>query len=334
MLLMILINEVKGDNYMKNNIDIKLYGGIFGFIVGDALGVPVEFVSRRERKSDPVNSMRSYGSYKMPAGTWSDDSSLTLCLMDSIIHGYSSESLAENFIKYYKYGFMTPYNKNFDIGITTEKAIERMMRGISPVECGSYSEERSGNGSLMRILPLAYYTKDMSPLERVHFVEEVSSLTHAQKICKITCIFYNQMAIELLNDCGKEEAYKNAVDFINITCVNEYSEEMKTLGRVFDGKIPELDEDDIKSSGYVVDTLEAVMWCFMTTDSYRDSVLKAVNLGEDTDTIAAITGGLSGIYYGYNTIPRDWLKTIAKKDDISRMIKEFQRAVNIHKSIV
>ena len=334
MLLMILINEIKGDNYMKNNIDIKLYGGIFGFIVGDALGVPVEFVSRRERKSDPVNSMRSYGSYKMPAGTWSDDSSLTLCLMDSIIHGYSSESLAENFIKYYKYGFMTPYNKNFDIGITTEKAIERMMRGISPVECGSYSNERSGNGSLMRILPLAYYTKDMSPLERIHFVEEVSSLTHAQKICKIACIFYNQMAIELLNDCGKEEAYKNAVDFINITCVNEYSEEMKTLVRVFDGEISELNEDEIKSSGYVVDTLEAVMWCFMTTDSYRDSVLKAVNLGEDTDTIAAITGGLSGIYYGYNTIPRDWLKTIAKKDDISRMIKEFQRAVDIHKSIV
>ena len=331
---MILINEIKGDNYMKNNIDIKLYGGIFGFIVGDALGVPVEFVSRRERKSDPVNSMRSYGSYKMPAGTWSDDSSLTLCLMDSIIHGYSSESLAENFIKYYKYGFMTPYNKNFDIGITTEKAIERMMRGISPVECGSYSNERSGNGSLMRILPLAYYTKDMSPLERIHFVEEVSSLTHAQKICKIACIFYNQMAIELLNDCGKEEAYKNAVDFINITCVNEYSEEMKTLVRVFDGEISELNEDEIKSSGYVVDTLEAVMWCFMTTDSYRDSVLKAVNLGEDTDTIAAITGGLSGIYYGYNTIPRDWLKTIAKKDDISRMIKEFQRAVDIHKSIV
>lgn len=334
MLLIILINGVKGDSNMKNDIDIKLYGGIFGFVVGDALGVPVEFISRNERKSDPVNSMRSYGSYKMPAGTWSDDSSLTLCLMDCINHGYSTEALAENFIKYYKYGFMTPYNKNFDIGITTEEAIERMIRGINPVECGSFSEEKSGNGSLMRILPLAYYTKDMSPLERIHFVEEVSSLTHAQKICKIACIFYNQVAIELLNDCGKEEAYKNAINFVNITCANEYSQDMKTLGRILNGEISDLKEDEIKSSGYVVDTLEAVMWCFMTTNCYKDSVLKAVNLGEDTDTIAAITGGLSGIYYGYNTIPKEWLKTIAKKDTISRMIKEFQRAVDIHKSVV
>lgn len=319
---------------MKNNIDIKLYGGLFGFIVGDALGVPVEFMSREERRSDPVNSMRSFGTYKQPQGTWSDDSSLTLCLMDSIINGYSPENLAENFIKYYKYGFMTPYNKIFDIGITTEEAIEKMMKGISPVECGSFSEQKNGNGSLMRILPLAYYTKDMAPLEKIKMVEEVSSLTHAQKLSKLSCIFYNEMAIQLINDCGREEAYKNAVDFINMTCANEYSKEIKKLARVMSGNIAELKEDEIKSSGYVLDTIEAVMWCLMTTDSYKDSVLKAVNLGDDTDTIAAITGGLSGIYYGYNDIPREWLKSLAKKEELNKMVKDFARACEIHKSIV
>ena len=121
---------------IKNNKENKLYGGLFGFCVGDALGVPVEFSSREERKKDPIKEMRAYGTYHQPFGTWSDDTSLMLCLIDAINNNFSIEKLSKNFINFYNKGYFTPYGEVFDVGDSTREAIIKMDKGISPIKCG------------------------------------------------------------------------------------------------------------------------------------------------------------------------------------------------------
>lgn len=312
------------DIAINNQYDSKMFGVLFGFCVGDALGVPVEFSTRDERKRDPIKEMRAYGTYHQPFGTWSDDTSLTLCLIESINNNYSVQRLADNFIKYYQYGYLTPYCKVFDIGNSTKDAIDRMIHGINPVECGGKTEQDNGNGSLMRILPLAYYAKNMLPIKRIEIVEEVSSLTHSHKRSMFACIFYIEFVINLLHGNKKDEAYKNTIEFVKKYCKESYSEEMENYRRILDGTIVAYDEEQINSSGYVIDTLEAALWSFLTTGSYNEAVLKAINLGGDTDTIAAIVGGMAGTYYGFQSIPDNWIQNLARKEQIYDMLTIFR----------
>lgn len=312
---------------LNNQQDRKLFGGLFGFAVGDALGVPVEFSTREERKNDPVNEMRAYGTYHQPFGTWSDDTSLTLCLVESINKGYTVQSVANNFVKYYQHGYLTPYCEVFDVGNSTKDAIERIMRGISLTECGGKTEQDNGNGSLMRVLPLAYYVKKMPPDRQIEIVEEVSSLTHSHKRSKFACVFYVKLIMNLFNGYEKTEAYNKTIEFMNENCQNRYSEEMEHYQRILSGTITTCLEDQIKSSGYVIDTLEAAVWSFLTTNSYRESVLKAVNLGGDTDTIAAIVGGMAGTYYEFQDIPDNWVQILARKEEIHELLTQFDNLI-------
>ena len=158
----------------KNNKELgDLLSGIFGFCVGDALGVPVEFESREEREKDEVHEMRAYGTHHQYFGTWSDDTSLTLCLIDSLKNGYDLRDIADKFLEFYFNALWTPHGKVFDIGNTTVLAIQQISMG-EPLEfCGGNSENSNGNGSLMRILPLAYYLKDTGSFEKVRIIEEV-----------------------------------------------------------------------------------------------------------------------------------------------------------------
>lgn len=312
------------DVNINNQSDSKMFGGIFGFCVGDALGVPVEFSARDERKMDPVKEMRAYGTYHQPFGTWSDDTSLTLCLIESINNDYSVQRLADNFIKYYTCGYLTPYGEIFDIGNSTKDAIDRMTHGINPLECGGKSEQDNGNGSLMRVLPLTYFVKNMLPIKRIEMVEEVSSLTHSHKRSKFACIFYIEFVINLLNGNRKNEAYKKTVEFIKKYCIESYSDEIDNYRRIMDGIIATCNEEQINSSGYVIDTLEAALWSFLTTESYKEAVLKAINLGGDTDTIVAIVGGIAGTYYGFQSIPDNWVQNLARKEEIYEMLTIFR----------
>lgn len=194
--------KFKHVNSISFNLNSKefdmFYGGIFGFIVGDAIGVPVEFCTREERKNDPVKEMRAYGTYHQPYGTWSDDTSLTLCLLEGLTEGYSLEGLIEKFIKFYKKGYLTPYGEVFDIGNATRVAIEKMELGEKPEKCGGYSENDNGNGSLMRILPLAFYLKDISPVNKLKIIKDVSSITHSHKRSILACIIYVEYSINLI----------------------------------------------------------------------------------------------------------------------------------------
>lgn len=347
----------------ENSTELRFYQGLFGFCVGDALGVPVEFSDRNERKEDPVREMRAYGTHRQPAGTWSDDTSLMLCLIDAVNQGYSIQKTADNFVGFYKNGAFTPYGEVFDIGISTRKAIEKMCGGEPPARCGGTSAKDNGNGSLMRVLPLAFYGLRMEGPQLISLVEEVSSLTHGHRRSMFACIFYVKFAIRLMSGDPKTEALERTIGFMEQYCAESYAAEWEHFDRILSKRILELPENEIRSTGYVVDTLEAALWAFFGGESYSEIVLKAVNLGGDTDTVAAVAGGLAGIYccvYGEQTerdapaeiweetrekdgpvesgtetrekdgavergagIPGEWIQCIAEKEELYRMFRQF-----------
>ncbi|AQX86709.1 ADP-ribosylglycohydrolase family protein [Elizabethkingia bruuniana] len=308
---------------MRNTIK----SGIFGVCIGDALGVPVEFKERSYLKEQPVTGYLEYMSWNQPKGTWSDDSSLTLCLAEILVKGYNLEKLGESFVKWYKYGHWTAHGKLFDIGGTTKHAIARLIKGESAAFSGNLFEEDNGNGSLMRILPLAFYLEKEKNIENIYqIVKEVSSITHGHFRSVLACFIYIIFAIQLIKGNDKKDAYK----YMQKT-VLEYSEEkefnpkeMVLFQKLLREDILMYSENDIKSSGYVLDTLEASFWCFMSKKTYKECVLEAVNLGKDTDTTAAITGGLAGIYYGFEDIPEEWVLDLVRKDDILHLCKRLE----------
>lgn len=311
--------DVKSDDKAKN----KKMGALFGFVVGDALGVPVEFEDRQKRVLDKVEGMRAYGTYGQPFGTWSDDTSLMLALIDAFLNGYSLSKLADNCVDFYRNAKFTPYNNVFDIGNTTINAIENIERGIPLNKCGGNTEYDNGNGSLMRILPLGLVWKQYDVDERIKQIEEVSAITHAHSRSKFACIIYSSFINELMVSNDKEIALDKTISFVNEMCEQQYKDEFDVYNRILSKSLFQEDGASIKSSGYVVDSLEAAMWCFMKYDTFDDVVLAAVNLGGDTDTIAAIAGGMAGSFYGVESIPDRWIQILAQKEQLKMMFDAF-----------
>ncbi len=305
-----------------------MLSGLMGLCVGDALGVPVEFSSRAERVKSPVTSMLGYGTWDVPAGTWSDDSSLTFCLAECLCTGFSLEAIASSFWRWYHEAYWTASGEVFDIGNTTFMAIVDFHRGVPPLECGGKSENSNGNGSLMRILPLAYCHKILNFPELISRTHQVSCITHAHLRSQIACGIYISIAVCLLQGLEPKSAYLQGLKNIeSIYAAAEYTSELPHFKRVFSGEIANLPVDSIRSSGYVIDTLEASLWCLLNSSSYAQAVLKAVNLGGDTDTTAAVTGGLAGIYYSVDNIPPEWINQIARKEDIINLAARLEAAI-------
>ena len=305
---------MKTRNYIK---DI-----LYGVCVGDALGVPVEFESREYLKKNPVTKMCSGGVHDQGIGVWSDDSSLTFCLAESIIEGYDIHNLANNFIKWKNEGYWTATGEVFDIGNTTRQSIINLSNGIHPTLAGGFNEIDNGNGSLMRILPLVILLKNFPIEKRFDLVKEVSSITHAHNRSVISCFYYLEFALQIMEGKDKFEIYENLkISISNFLNSNEiYSNESIHFDRLLNGNINELQEDAIQSGGYIIQTLEASIWCLLTTKTYHEAVLKAVNLGQDTDTTGAVTGGLAGLMYGFESMPKKWIITIHKKNEINKLV--------------
>lgn len=291
---------------------------LLGVAVGDALGVPAEFRPREFLRENPVTDMTGHGTHYQPPGTFSDDSSLTFCLAEALAGGFDLHTIGRNFVRWRDEGFWTARGFVFDIGGTTGQAIGRLRKGVQPDLAGDSDENCNGNGSLMRILPLLFHLHDKPAAERFDLTRQVSSLTHRHIRSVITCFIYLEYARLLWQGSGKTEAYdtlrKEIPAFLN--SLNADPSEITRFDRLLQGNIAEVPEEAIKGSGYVLHTLEASLWCLLTSGSYREAVLKAVNLGEDTDTTAAVTGGLAGLLYGWNTIPEHWLLQLARRDDI------------------
>ena len=305
----------------------KIKSMLLGFAVADALGVPVEFKSRKILQKNPVTSMRGFGTYNQPAGTWSDDTSMTLATMESIsrLKKIDYADIMENFSFWLETGAFTPFGKVFDCGMTCQRAIFNFSTKISPLECGLSDDNSNGNGSLMRILPVVCYLYKIygenfsaDAMKKIH---EISCLTHAHKRSQIGCGIYSLIAVELLSGKNISESIQTGLE----KSKNFYADEveLKNYSRLFQKNFKNLSEDEIKSSGYVVDTLEAALWCLLNTDNYKNLVLKAVNLGEDTDTVAAVAGGLAGIFYGVENIPSEWLEKLQNKDYLENISENF-----------
>ena len=309
----------------------KILAGIMGVCVGDALGVPVEFKRRESLANNPVTGMRGHGTYDQPPGTWSDDTSMTLCLLDSLTDGLDYEDIMKNFMEWIHFGRYSSRGSVFDIGMATKKALDRYYDGHEPLSCGGLRESDNGNGSLMRILPLAFYlrywygnryTDNPKAFDIIH---DVSSLTHAHKRSLIACGIFLSIAERLLDGDGLKEAIRTGIlkakSFYEEN--SEYELELHYYKRLFEDRFADLPQDLINNSGYVLDTLEAAIWCLLNTGSYEECVLRAVNLGEDTDTVAAVAGGLAGLYYGYDAIPQEWVDQIARADYIKELCDRF-----------
>lgn len=264
----------------------KLKAAVYGFAVGDALGVPYEF---KKRGTFKCKGMTGFGTWHQEPGTWSDDTSMVLATCDSIRQcgKIVPEDIMTKFYHWRFYQWYTAHGEVFDIGNTTAAALSNYADGMIAVMCGLSDEFSNGNGSLMRILPLAFV-----PGVTWEDVENVSKLTHAHTKSIQKCCEYVYFCKELI---------KNQ-DFL----IPKHIRRMR--------------KKDIKSTGYVVDSLEAALWCFGTSKSYSEAVLKAVNLGGDTDTIAALTGGLAGIKWGHNAIPKEWVNQLANKELIEKCL--------------
>lgn len=313
----------------------KIESGLFGVAVGDALGVPYEFLSRKQLKESPAVDLIGYGTHNQPAGTWSDDSSLTFCLAETLVEGYDLQKLANRFVNWKEHHYWTPHGKVFDIGIATSIAIHELHCGKDPVLAGGDTEASNGNGSLMRILPLLFYIKEMPIDQRFQHVKDVSSLTHRHIRSVMACFIYLEYALQLYNGKRKEDALREMQKNVKSFFENEGLPQLEIdrFHRVLSIKVGDYDvqpleslsEAEIFSSGYVLNTLEASIWCILKTDNYKDVVLKAVNLGSDTDTTAAVAGGLAGIYYGIENIPKKWIDNLARSNDIQDLAERLSR---------
>ena len=300
----------------------KIRAVMFGHAIGDALGVPVEFRSREYLDNNPVTDMIGFGTYNLPAGCWSDDTSMSLCALDILSKGtLDYNGIMENFCKWYDNGDFTPEGFLFDIGNTCSYAIYNYSHGkMHANNCGLFDIKSNGNGSLMRIHPFVLYAvyNGINNSDFTRLIVQASSLTHAHFISTDGCIIYAYVLRELLRNPSKDSVYRalNEVSHDDI-----YYPPNKYYNRLLCNDISKVNRRDIKSSGYVVDSLEAAIWCLLTTESYDECVLKAVNLGEDTDTVAAIAGGLAGALYGFDAINKTWLNTLKRKEYIDDMCK-------------
>ena len=304
--------------------------GIYGLIIGDAMGVPVEFTSREDRKKTPITDMTGYGTYNQPEGTWSDDSSMVLATLASIRDRgrIDYKDIMDRFHNWCMYGAYTPFDEVFDIGIATSRAIMKYSNGAKPLESGGKTEWDNGNGSLMRILPICLYIfeeqskSNLSDNEAIDIIHNCSALTHAHLRSKMACGIYYFLVKAVIEIDGEiterlQIGIDNAFRYYRLNTGEEISSYNRIISLL---EFKDTPEENIKSTGYVVDTLEAALWCLLNTSSYSEAILKAVNLGNDTDTIAAVTGGLAGIFYGYENIPDKWKSKIQRKDLIESLL--------------
>lgn len=301
----------------------RVLGGLWGVLVGDALGVPVEFADRCERDADPVEDMRAHGTHDQLAGTWSDDGAMTLCNVEALLDGFSTRRMAELFVRWYHEAHWTARGRVFDIGIATRQALGRVAAGTPPEHAGGRGERDNGNGSIMRILPVALRFADRTPETLFSICAQASCVTHGHIRSALACGLYCVYAVELLRGSDPLGAYTRTREACAALLGAAPLEERTVFSRFMDGTLAQADRSAIGSSGYVVDTLEASVWTMIQGGTFADITLRAVNLGEDTDTTGAVAGGLAGIALGRAAIPSGWRDILPRQNDLNDLFTKF-----------
>jgi ADP-ribosylglycohydrolase len=290
--------------------------------VGDALGVPVEFRSREEIANDPVKDIREFGTHRQPKGTWSDDGALILCTVESLLNAeFDTQDMGNRFVRWMNDTLWTATGVVFDAGSTTADALIQVANGIPAEEAGGRAEYSNGNGSLMRIIPVALRFASIPAGVLAERAERASAITHGHRRSRMSCAFYSLFVGELL--LGKEPQVALSCARADFARLYEGAPEFERFRHHLTDDFRAIPEPEIVSTGYVLRTLHAALWCLLNSQSYRDCVLKAVNLGGDTDTTGCVAGGLAGVAYGVQAVPAEWTKQLARKDDVERLFAKF-----------
>lgn len=301
----------------------NISNAIYGFTLGDALGVPVEFL---ERDTYKVEEMIGYGSWNVPAGTWSDDSAMMFITMEHLLNGNDQDQLKQAFCDWAHRGYWT-YNGEpaFDVGITIREVINRWERDGMHEKAKS-DEFSNGNGALMRILPIALWTygKSLQGDELFLYIKEYAELTHGHIRSTLCCYHYTLVVHQLLEGASLEGSLGYANEALTKMLKN-YPDETQHFKRLF--TIGDYPRNDIASSGYVIDTLEAVYWSLLNSRDYYEAIHTAIHLGKDTDTIGALTGGLAGLAFGKLNVPYHWFDMLPKQNEIRELISCFEQAL-------
>lgn len=315
---------------------------IYGFIIGDILGLPVEAKKRDYFKNFEITDMIANEIRKTTIGYWSDDTSMTLCTMESMYEcdGINYRNLMDKFVLWASRGYMTVANRKFfGIGERTLKALEfyynerdkrdgdEWITQVGELSVPKDKIKFSGNGSLMRALPFVFYlyNKKINVEEKVRIMCDMSSITHYSEDCKACCVFYMFFIYNLI----ETKDIKKSIE-LSRNDLNRYYDLGKCDGinRILNNDFWDIPILELKTSGYVIDTFETCLNLLCNTNNYEDAVLVAVNLGGDTDTIAAITGSMAAIYYGENSVPEKWIDKIEKKEMIDNIIDNYLKFLN------
>lgn len=284
----------------------RYHGALLGLAVGDALGTTLEF--RAKGTFDPIDDMMGGGPFGLEPGEWTDDTSMALCLAESLVErGFDPHDQMTRYVRWWRDGYWSSTGRCFDIGNTVAAALGRFERTADPI-AGSTDRHSAGNGSLMRLapVPLRYAPR---PAEAVRLAGESSRTTHGAAEAVDACRYFATLIVGALQRREKEGLLAAAPEL----------DLAPAIAAIAAGSYQTKTADEIRASGYVVHTLEAALWAFFNSDTFREGALLAVNLGEDADTTGAVYGQLAGAYYGLKGIPREWSDRIVRRDEILQL---------------
>jgi ADP-ribosylglycohydrolase len=293
----------------------RFRGSLLGLAAGDALGTTVEFSP--PGTFEPLTDIVGGGPFNLKRGEWTDDTTMALCLAESLIakSGFDPIHQLETYIRWYRDGHWSCKGRCFDIGITTSGALNRFERQREPF-CGSTNPNASGNGSIMRLAPVPLLFAKR-PGEAISYSGESSRTTHAAASCVDACRYMGALIVGASDGVSKEQLLANDYEPIVVPFVEQPLCDL--IATVASGSFRKKKPPDIRGSGYVVESLEAALWAFHNSDSFRDGALLAVNLGDDADTTGAVYGQIAGAYYGEEGIPNEWRSVLAMRDKIIAM---------------
>ncbi len=297
----------------------RYQGCLLGLACGDAVGTTVEFKARGTFA--PVTDMVGGGPFNLQPGQWTDDTSMALCLAASLLKSdaFDPRDQIERYVRWRQEGYLSSTGDCFDIGNTVAGALRRYQESGDPYS-GSTDPYTAGNGSIMRLAPAPmYYAEDLE--QAAYYSAESSRTTHGAREAVDACQLFGVMIALAL--WGEE---KEAILFESINRVSALADLTPSIKAIASGTYRDKKKSEIRGSGYVVESLEAALWCFWRTESYREAILCATNLGDDADTTAAVCGQIAGAYYGVERIPTAWLDRLAMREYIEEQACKLYRA--------
>ncbi len=308
---------------MREALDFdRFLGAIYGLAVGDALGVALEFKS--PGSFEPVSDIVGGGPFGLKAGEWTDDTAMAMCLAESLLNkqGFDAYDQMDRYRQWYRAGYWSCRDRCFDIGNTVRAAVERFESTKDPFS-GSTDPRSAGNGSLMRLAPAPLYFA-RTPGEAVRFAGESSRTTHGAATCVDACRYFAGLILGAIQGVEKRTLLSDGYSVESV----DWSETplCEEIAEIAGGSFKRKEPPEIRGSGYVVKSLEAALWAFDRSESFREGALLAVNLGDDADTTGAIYGQLAGAYYGYGGIPAEWTAQLAWEKQIRRLTEHLYRA--------